>query len=156
MANLTILNKVGKDAHIYDVVAPAGLENGNMLLLGTRNTDATYNVSAPTAITNNGLVIVACVNLPYEAEKEENDYVIATAEVTRAYVPEVGQVMSFPTANFTATVASAVGKFIIPDVGALKMEIVNALGGTESVAYVIDQVYTKAGVAMTKMRCVKA
>ena len=155
MANLNILTKVSSGAHYYDVIAPAGLVAGNAVEILTINTDGTYDVQAPTAITTKGVAISVPVTLPYEADVEQNDYAIATGEITRVLVPEVGQKIDFPVANFTATVAVAATKFIILDAGALKMECVNALGGTESIAFMVDKVYTKAGVSMAQIRCIQ-
>lgn len=156
MANLIVLNKVGSDDPIFDIVAPAGVTNGNLVVLGTQNSNKTYQCAAPAAITDNGIVIVAAVPLSYEDEKTENEYSIATGEVVRAYAPVEGRVMSFPTANFTATATATAGHYVIPDAAALKAEIVDTLGGTESAVWVIDEAFTKAGVSMIKIRCIKA
>ena len=156
MSNLIILNKVGSDDPIFDIVAPATVTNGNLVVLGTQNANKTYQCAAPAAITDNGIVIVAAVPLSYEAEKTEDEYTIATGEVVRAYAPVEGRVMSFPAANFTATATATAGHFVIPDAAALKAEIVASLGGTESCAWIIDEAYTKAGVSMIKIRCIKA
>lgn len=157
MANQIVLNKVGMGDAIFSIVAPAGLENGNMVALGTQTAaTAVYASAAPAAISSLGMVIVAAVPLSYNAEDMENDYEIATGEVVRAYVPKVGHVMSFPVANFTETVTAAVGTYVIPDAAALPMEVVSSLGGTEAVVYIIDELVTLADVAMLKMRCIKA
>jgi hypothetical protein len=156
MANLTILNKVSGNASIFDVVAPAGLTNGNVVVLGTQATNKTYACAAPAAVTDNGMVLVATVSLPYEVEKLENDYTIATGEIVRTYVPYVGMVVSIPVANVTATAALAVGKVVVPKAGALKMECLAAPAGTEVLIFNIDEMFTKAGVAMVKLRCIKA
>jgi hypothetical protein len=155
MANLAILNKVKSTAHYVDVVAPAGLTNGNFVTLGTQASDKTYACAAPSAITDKGIAIICTVALPYGVEVVENDFTIATGAITRARIVELGDVESYPVANFTATVPAAVGAFVIPD-NALKGEIVAALGGTESVAYIIDELFTKSGVSMLKMRCIVA
>jgi hypothetical protein len=156
MANLFILNKVKATAHYVDFVAPASVTNGNLVVLGTQAANKTYACAAPAAITDAGIVIVCNPNIPYGAEVVENDTTIATGEIIRGRVVELGDVESYPVANFTATVAAAVGKYIIPDAAALKGEIVNAPGGTESLVYIIDELFTKAGVSMLKMRCIKA
>ncbi|HEY5588892.1 MAG TPA: hypothetical protein VIK86_08055 [Candidatus Paceibacterota bacterium] len=155
MANLFIGNKIKGTAHYTDCVAPAGLTNGNFVSLGAQNADKTYATAAPVAVTDKGIQIVCMIGVPYEAELFENDYVIATGEVVRSRTPELGDVESYPVANFTATVALAVAKFIVPKAGALKGECLAALGGTESVGYVIDELYTKAGIPMVKIRCIK-
>jgi len=157
MANLFILNKVKATAHYVDIVAPATVTNGNIVVLGTQvSADKTYAVAANAAVTDTGMVIVCNPNLPYAAETVENDTVIATGEIVRARVVELGDVESYPVANITATVALAVGKFVVPKATALKMECVNAVAGTESLVYVLEELFTKAGVAMAKLRCIKA
>lgn len=153
MANLNILDKVSMGAHYETISAPADLVAGNIVELLTRNSDGTYEVQAPTAITTKRVAIAVPVTLPYSAETEQNDYTIATGENTRVLIPEVGQKLSFPVANFTGT--PAVGEYVIIDAAAYKAESVSSLGGTESVIFEIDRLYTKAGVSMLMMTCVQ-
>jgi len=156
MANLINLSKVKASTTIFDIVAPASYANGYLATLGTINTDGTYDCAAPVAVTDLGMVVVLAVPLSYEAEKVENDYVIATGEIVRAYVPYSGFVVDVPAANITAGVALAAGKYVIPVAGAGKMTSADALGGTEAVAFIIDSLYTKSGVSMASIRCIKA
>ncbi|MDD4778999.1 MAG: hypothetical protein PHT02_00150 [Tissierellia bacterium] len=156
MANLFIENKVKATAHYVDVVAPAGVTNGNIVVLGTQASDKTYACAANTAVTDAGMVIICNPNLPYGAEVVENDTTIATGEIVRARVVELGDVESYPVANITATVALAQNKIVVPKAGALKMECLAAAAGTESIVYIIDELFTKAGVSMVKIRCIKA
>jgi len=156
MANLTILDKVSATASIYDVVALAGAEVGNILVLDTRQADGTYVVTANTAVTDNGMVMLLQVNLPYGAEVLENDYVIPTGSIQRSYVPYEGMVVSIPVANITATSTLAVGSVVVPKAGVVKPECLASAVGTERVIFEIDSLYTKTGVAMAKLRCVKA
>lgn len=156
MANLIVLDKVSAAATIFDVVAPASYANGYLATLTTINTDGSYDCTAPAAITDLGMVIVLAVPLSYEAQYVENDYTIATGEIVRGYVPYRGFTVSIPAANITAGVALAAGKYVIPVDGAGKMTSADALGGTETVVFVIDSLYTKSGVSMAKIRCIKA
>lgn len=155
MANLTILNKISANANYFDAVAPASVTNGNIVVLGTQAADKTYACAANSAATDKSMAIVCTVALPYEVEKLENDYTITTGEIIRVRVPELGDVESYPVANFTATVALGVGKVIVPKAGALKMECLAAAVGTEAVIYKIEELFTKAGISMVKLRCVK-
>lgn len=158
MANI-ILNKVSSTCPIYDIKCASVLNQGNLVVLGTQDMTSelgVYTVAAPAAITDSGMVIVACVALNYEAEKVEGDYSLAIGEIGRAYQPYVGMVVTVENAQLTATVPAAVGKYVIPDASAVKMEIVNAAGGTESVVFIIDEVTTINGVAASKIRCIKA
>lgn len=156
MANLFILQKVSGQAHYVDIVAPATITNGNIVVLGTQATDKTYACAANAAVTDAGMVIVCNPNIPYAAETVENDTVIATADIARARIPALGDVESYPVANITATVALAVGKVVVPKAAALKMECLAAAVGTEAIIYIIDELFTKAGVSMVKLRCIKA
>lgn len=156
MANLIILSRVSATNHIVDVVAPASTLNGHILVLGAQGADKTYAAAAPAAVTDKSMVMVLDVPISYEVEKLENDYVIAAGQVVRAYVPTVGMVVSIPAAHVTATVALAATKTVVPKAGVAKMECLNAPAGTEEVIFVIDELFTKAGVPMVKLRCVKA
>jgi len=158
MANI-VLNKVSSTAHIYDVTCASILHQGNLVVLGTQDNTTnigTYTVAACGAITDAGMVLFASVPLNYEAEKVEGDFSLAVGQVGRAYEISEGLVVTVENAQLTATVAAAVGKFVIPDAGALKMEIVDALGGTEAKAFIINEVTTLNGVAASKIRCIKA
>jgi len=156
MSNQIVLNNVSATATIYDIVAPAGVKNGNVVVLGTQNANKYYASAANAAITDLGMAIVLDVPLSYEVEKTENDYVIATGGIARAYQPYKGFKFSIPVANVTATSALAVDKVVVPKAAALPMECLASAGGTEAIEFVIDELFTKAGVAMVKLRCVKA
>lgn len=156
MANQIILNKIGATDPIFDVVAPASCANGYFVKLGTQDTDKTYACAAPAAVTDKGIVMVLAVPLSYQVERTENDFVIGTGDVVRAYAPVVGREVSIPVANVTATVALGVGKVVVPKAGAMKPECLAAPAGTEEVIYQIDELFTKAGVSMVKLRCIKA
>lgn len=155
MANLFILQKVSATAHYVDVVAPAGTTNGNILVLGTQASDKTYASAANGAVTDKGMVIVCNPNLPYGAEVVDNDTTIATGEIVRCRIVELGDVESYPVANITATVALAQNKIVVPKATALKMECLAAFAGTEVIGYIIDELFTKAGVPMVKLRAIK-
>jgi hypothetical protein len=47
-------------------------------------------------------------------------------------------------------------KVLVPEAAALAMDCKNSAGGTESVVFYIDEVFTKAGVSMVKARCIKS
>jgi hypothetical protein len=156
MANLINLDKVKSSVTIFDVLAPASYANGFLATVTTINTDGTYDSTAPAAITDLGMVVVLGVPMDYNAEHVENDYVIATGEIVRGYVPYSGMVFAVPAANITAGVVLAAGKYVIPVAGAGKMTSADALGGTEAVAFIITRLYTKSGVPMCELRCIKA
>ena len=65
-------------------------------------------------------------------------------------------VVSIPVANVTNTSALGVGKFVVPKAGAMKPECLDTLATDEEVVFVIDELFTKAGVPMVKIRCIKA
>lgn len=155
MANQIVLNNIKATASIKNVVAPASTINGSILVLGAQNADKTYAGAAPVAVTDKGMVIVLEVPFSYEVEKLDNDFVIATGAVVRCYIPELGDAISIPTANITATSALAVGKFVVPKAGVSTQECLAAFMGTEILGYIIDEMYTKAGIPMTKIRAIK-
>lgn len=155
MANLFILQKVGANAHYVDVVAPAGTTNGNILVLGTQAIDKTYASAACGAVTDVGMVVVCNPNLPYSVETLENDTVISTGEIVRCRVVELGDVESYPVSVITATVALAVGKIVAPKATALKTECLAAFAGTEIMGWIIEELFTKAGVPMCKLRAIR-
>ena len=132
MANQIVLNNIKATASIKNVVAPANTVNGGILVLGTQNADKTYAGAACGAVTDKSMVLVLEVPLSYEAEKIENDFVIATGATVRCYVPELGDVVSIPVANVTATVALAVGKIVTAKASTIKMECLDAFAGTEA------------------------
>ena len=154
-SNLMELQKIKATQHVVDIIAPASLYNGHVVVLGARGTDGTYTVAAPTAVTDEGMVLIADIGLSYEAEKMMDDKVIATGEVVRAYVPELGNVVSIPVANVTVTSALAVGKVVVPKASALQMECLADFAGTEVLGFIIEKLYTKAGVSMVQLRCVR-
>lgn len=156
MANQIILNKIGASDPIFDVVAPASCANGYFVKLGTQGTNKTYACAAPAAVTDKGIVMVLAVPLSYGVEYTEDSFVIATGDIVRAYAPVIGRVVSIPVANITATATLTVGYVVVPKAGAMKGECLTAPAGTEEVIYMIDELYTKAGVSMAKLRCIKA
>lgn len=158
MSNQIILTKVGASDPIVDIIAPAGLKNGHIVVLGAQATDKTYASAACAAVTDKSMALVMAVPLSYGVEKTENDFEISTGDVVRAYIPVLGRIYSFPVANVkgTPTVAVAVGKVLVPDAGELAMDCKNSAGGTESVVFYVDEVFTKAGVSMVKARCIKS
>jgi len=156
MSNQIILNKIGSSDAIFDVIAPASCANGYFVALGTQATDKTYACAAPADVTSKSIVMVLAVPLSYEIQYLENDFVIETGAIVRAYAPVVGRVVSIPVSNVTASVALAVGKVVVPVAGAMKGECLADPVGTEEIIYIIDELYTKASVPMVKLRCIKA
>jgi len=155
MSNQIVLNNISATASIKNVVAPVDTVNGGILVLGAQNADKTYAGTAPVAVTDKSMVIVLEVPFSYEVEKLENDFVIATGSTIRGYVPELGDAISIPVANVTATVALAVGNVVVPKATTIKQECLAAFAGTEILGFIIDELYTKAGIPMVKIRCIK-
>lgn len=156
MANLMVLTNVPDDAQYVTIAALASTSNGYIYTLGAKASTGVYTPATPLAITDINTVIAAAVCLPYTAETLENDYVIATGENIRALVPKVGYEIAIPVANVTATTAVAAGAYVIIDAGTGKPECVASLAGTESLVFIVTGTFTKAGVAMFNMRCIKA
>jgi len=156
MANQIELTKVSKTATIVTLVAPAGTVNGSILEIGTRQANGTSTGVIPSAVTLNDLAIVMALPLSYDAEKIQNDFVIATGDLVRAYVPYRGMEVSVPEVNITDTAALVVGKVVVVNAADVKVECATAAGGTETVVFEIIEMSTVNGVDMVKMRCVKA
>ena len=133
------------------MVAPADCANGYIVVVGTQAADKTYACAAPVDVDDAGMVMVLDVPLSYEAEKTENDYVIATGQVVRAYAPYVGMVVSIPVANVTNTSALGVGKFVVPKAGAMKPECLDTLATDEEVVFVIDELLQKLEYQWSKL-----
>ena len=156
MANQIILDNVGANTPVFTCVSPASCANGYFVVLGALGSAGTYTVAAPGAVTDAGMVMVLDVPLSYEAQYTEDDYVITTGKEIRCYAPYVGMKVSIPVANVTATAPLAAGTFVVPDAGQMKPENIAALGGTEEVQFIVEKLFTKAGVSMVKIRCIKA
>jgi hypothetical protein len=157
MSNLVVLNKVSANAHWVDIVAPASCANGYIVVLGLQNaTTKRYAAAAVGAVTDREMHMVLGVPLSYEAQYTEDEYVIATGATVRALEVSKGDVISIPVANITATQALAQDKPVVPKAGAQKMECLNAVVGTELLVFNIDELYTKSGVALAKLRCIRA
>ena len=155
MSNLVIGTKVGANDPIVDVVCPADTVGGGILVLGDRNADGTYEGAANAAVTDQEMVLISPVCLPYGAEDTEHDYDIVAGGVERGYVPVKGRKYSVPVANITATNAIAVDAYVVPDAGEIQMECLDALGGTETVQFKIVNLFAKAGVNYAMLLCIK-
>lgn len=156
MANQIELKKVSKDASIVTLIAPANTVNGSILEIGARQSNGTYTGVVPSAVTLLDLAMVLAVPLPYEADKVQNDFVIATNDLVRAYIPYKGFEPSIPQANITATEALGVGKVVVVNAASEKPECLAAPAGTETVVFEIIALETVNGVDMAHLRCVLA
>ena len=158
MSNLVLLTKVGSSDSIESVVAFDGLRGGNLVVLGARNANGTFPITAPVAVTDQKMVLVAPVCLPYSDTQMEHDYQIEAGNVERAYVPVKGRVYGVPVINITATDPVAVGNFVVPQAGNAEMESLQAanLAGNETVQFEIIQLFAKAGVNYASLLCVKS
>ena len=157
--NQIILSKVGANDPIVNIVAPANLKNGHLVVLGAQDaTEKTYASTANTNVNDRSMALVMALPLSYGVEKTENEFEIATGDVVRAYIPVLGRVYSFPVANVkgTPTVPVAATKVLVPDAGELAMDCKDSAGGSETVVFYVDEVFTKAGVSMVKARCIKS
>ena len=156
MSNQIILDNVSGEARIFDIVAPADLKNGNLVVIGEKNDNGTYDVAAPAAITDLNMAIVLSVPLSKEADRAQDDYVIETGAIERAYMPYKGMAVSIPQENIEDIVDLDDGVFVIPQAADAEMRSIAALGGTETVAWIIEDLYVEFGVPMAKIRCIVA
>ena len=156
-SNLIVMERIGADTQYIDIVAPAGVYNSNLVKLGTRNANGTYQASAPTAITNDSLAMVLHEDLGYNVEYVNmGDITFTTGGILRAAILRLGDEIAFPVANVVATTAVVAGAYLIPDATTLPLECVASLGGTESFAMIVESTFTKSGVSMLRARVIKA
>jgi hypothetical protein len=156
MSNI-VLNKVSATCPIYDVTSASILHQGYLAVLGAQDMATnigTYVVTAPAAITDLNMVLIASVPLNYEAEKVEGDFSLAVGGIGRAYQPYIGMVITIEDAQITG--ATTKDQYVIPAAGAFKMAAAAALGGTEAVAFQVKEKTTINGVAASKLLCIKA
>lgn len=154
MSGKNIMANVSMGATYYAIDCASVLEQGYIGVLGQPDSDGVRPVTAPAAITTLGLVVHVSVPMEYDADKAQADFSLAIGEVGRAIVPYKGMELVIPDANILN--ATVKGQFVIPDAGEFKMEAAAALGGTESLAFVVDDKITDYGVAMSVLRCIKA
>jgi hypothetical protein len=153
MNNTTIEGRV-EGAYALTATAIAGLANGHIALLGDY-VKGSYDLSANVAISDLEMVLVSAEQFNYEAGKLDKDYVIVAGGLIRVYVPRLGLSVSFHSGNFDTATLPAVGKYIVPVAGATQMKVVDALGGTEAVAFKIDEVFNNFGQEYVTIRCIK-
>jgi len=155
MANQINLDKISGNASIVTVVAPADTTNGSIVTVGTMNSNFTYAAAAPSAVTDSDMVMVLAVPFSYEADYVQNDFVIDAGDLVRAYYPHKGMVVSIPVVNITATATVEAGRVVVPTT-TVKPEAKASAGGTETVVFEIERVYTLNSVNMAELKCVKA
>lgn len=155
MANQINLDKVSATASIITVVAPEDTINGSILTVGDLKDNFTYEAAAPSGVDDDDMVMVLAVPLSYEAENVQDDFEIDTGDLVRAYYPYKGFTVSIPVANITATDAVEAGHFVVPT-ATVKPEALDAVVGTETVVFEIEEVYTLNGVSMARLKCIKA
>jgi len=156
MAGRIILNKVSATATNYAIKCASVLEQGNFGVMGRPDASGVRTVTAPGAITTANVVVHLSVPLVYDANKSENDFKLEIGEIGRAYVPYQGMGFCIPVANILATVAVAKDAHVIIDATSFVPECVASLGGTESIAFIVEDVFTDNGVSMAQLLCIKA
>jgi len=154
MSGKNIMANVSMGATYYAIDCASVLEQGYIGVLGQPDDNGVRTVTAPAAITDLGLVMHVSVPLEVEASKDQNDFQLEIGEVGRAIVPYVGMEIAIPDANITGDTTE--GGYVIPAAAAFEMAAAATLGGTESIAFVVDDKITDYGVAMSVLRCVKA
>jgi len=156
-SNLIVLDRIGADAKYVDVVCPSGAYNGDIVVLGDRNSNGTYDVAAPSAVTDRGMAMILHEDLGYNSEYVNmGDVTFSSGDIVRALILEKGDEISLPVGNITATVTVAVDNILVPDAGALPLESLADFAGTEVLGLKVESLYTKAGVSMARLRVVEA
>ena len=154
MSGKNIMANVSMGATYYAIDCATALEQGHIGVLGQPDDNGVRTVTAPAAITDLGLVMHISVPLTVDASEAQADFQLEVGDVGRAIVPYVGMEIAIPDANITG--ATTEGQYVIPAVGEFEMAAAALLGGTESIAFVVDDKITDYGVAMSVLRCVKA
>lgn len=154
MSGKNILTNVHMGATYYAIDCASGLKQGYIGVLGQPDSNQVRPITAPAAITDLGLVVHVSVPLDYDADKTQADFVLEVGKVGRAIVPYVGMEIAIPDANING--ATVAGQFVIPAAAAFEMGAAVALGGTESLAFVVDKKFSDYGVEMSLLRCIKA
>lgn len=155
-SNLIVLDRIGADAQYIDVICPNGAYNGDCIVLGDRNSNGTYTVAAPNAVTDVGMAIILHEDLGYNAEYVNmGDVTFTAGTIVRALIPKLGDQISIPVENITATVSVIKDRILVPDAGALPLESLADFAGTEVQGWKVEEIYSKAGTSMARIRCVK-
>jgi hypothetical protein len=155
-SNLIVLDRIGADAQYIDVVCPNGAYNGDIVVLGDRNANGTYNCAAPNAVTDLGMAIIVHEDLGYKVEDVNMNSITFTAgTIVRALIPKLGDQISIPVGNVTATASVIKDRILVPDAGALPLESLADFAGTEVQGWKVEGIYSKAGVSLARIRCVK-
>jgi hypothetical protein len=155
-SNLIVLDRIGADAQYVDVICPSGAYNGDIVVLGDRNANGTYNSAAPSAVTDLGMAIIVHEDLGYNAEYVNmGDVTLTAGTVVRALIPRLGDQISVPVGNVTATQTVVKDRILVPDAGALPLESLADFAGTEVMGWKVEEIYSKIGVSLARLRCVK-
>lgn len=133
------------------------LENGSVVKLGAKASDGESFVAlASTAVTTDTFYFVSSVPLLEEEPKGLKDFVLKAGDKGRAYKLEVGDEITITDDGFTGT--SAVGKYLIPVSGSVKMAVADNLIGDTSLAFEITESTTLGidGTSASTLLVVKA
>jgi hypothetical protein len=155
-SNLIIANNIKATARYETVVAIANTYNGYIVSLGAISAQGLFTVTAPASVADDSMVMILHESLGYEAQNVSMaDVTFSTGDNLRVVIPEVGDRVSIPVANVTATDTLAVGSYVVPNAGAMPMESLDNLAGTESLVYKAEKLFTHAGVSMVQLRCIR-
>jgi hypothetical protein len=115
------LDKVKATAHLVNIVAETDLYNGMVVALGDLRPDGEgYNVSAPADVVKDMVVIVASVPIGHDEPDFEQDFVLKSGVVGRAYIPETGDIFTITDDMFDG--APAKGDIVEPVVDGTKLK----------------------------------
>jgi hypothetical protein len=155
-SNLIILDRVGADSYYVDIICPAGAFNGDIVVLKDRNADGTYDAEANTAVTDHSMVMIAHEDLGYNVEDVNmNDITLEAGSVVRALVLRDQDQISIPVGNITATNSVIKDRILVPKAGELPLESLTAFAETEKKGFIVEGLYSKAGIPLARIRCIK-
>lgn len=145
--------------NIETVRHSAELQNGMVCNLGAlvNGEREVYNVATPATATlgSEELLLIASPEVMYESGKNLADFSIPAGKEARAYHLTIGDVFTITDDGFDGT--SAIGKYLIPQNGSLKLVVADDLSGATRFAAKIIEKGTLGfnGTAATTVRVVK-
>lgn len=146
------LDKVGADTHIVNLKAGVDVVRGNVLKIGAYEEFDVYNGSAPTVVTDD-VAFVGNEFVSTHALDREEDSVIKAGEIVRGYLFRKGEMIT--VTNDLITGIPVINQFVVSK-DAVKLQFVATLDGTETLAFVIDDVNESLnGEKATLLRVVK-
>lgn len=150
MSTLVRLDKIGKDTHLITGVYTKDIENGRIVKRGALRSDGdSYDVSLPADLAADDLYFISSSILMYDERKSETEFINKAGKALRGYKLRESEIVTITNDGFDGT--SAVGKFLIPQVGKDKMKVVDTYT-TEGVVFEVIALENYHGIAATVLQ----